>query len=238
MEALLDPPESKRDVAHCLNALLAEQAPSWACINCSIEESTLAARSAGLLPQDAFLRDALKPRDVLVICLGGNDVVLAPTLCTMAALGSLLSCASEAGLRDGSAVGMAHLVGLFLGQMQAVLGQLTEKATPALVIPCFVYFPQEHSKEGGDKGWADGALSTMGYNSNPGRLQAVMRAVFQHSLCKLQLPGCKVAPLAFFELLDCSPESKDYCQRVEPSERGGEKIAAALLATVLSHVSE
>eukprot|EP00982_Pelagococcus_subviridis_P010148 30972-Pelagococcus_subviridis.AAC.1 len=41
------------------------------------------------------------------------------------------------------------------------------------------------------------------------------------------VPGVEVVPVALFDVLD-SKRSEDYVQRVEPSARGGEKMAAAL----------
>ena len=41
------------------------------------------------------------------------------------------------------------------------------------------------------------------------------------------VPGVEVVPVALFDVLD-SKRSEDYVQRVEPSARGGKKMAAAL----------
>lgn len=155
------------DVAAQINTRLAARARAgaaqsagagWTCINAAVEESTLAARLGGTPPaQDAWLARVLAPSDALVVSVGGNDVVLAPSLATVAALAALLLGASDAALRDGSAWGMAHVVALFKGGVEAYIARLCEHATPAAVIVCFPYFPHE-----GGAGWADTALACMG----------------------------------------------------------------------------
>ena len=42
------------------------------------------------------------------------------------------------------------------------------------------------------------------------------------------MPGTEVVPLALFHTLD-GTDSRDYLQRVEPSVRGGQKMAQAIL---------
>jgi hypothetical protein len=39
-------------------------------------------------------------------------------------------------------------------------------------------------------------------------------------------------PLALFDVLDAAPASRDYVARVEPSARGGAKMAEAILRAV------
>ena len=129
VESALSPPVCAPDVACALNAELAAAAAAaaaaaspFACLNCAVEESTLRGRVAAggalALAQDAFAARSLEAGDVLVISAGGNDVVLAPTLATAAAVAALLLFASEAALRDGSAWGMATLVALFRGEVE------------------------------------------------------------------------------------------------------------------------
>mmetsp|Transcript_4694 Transcript_4694/g.14647 ORF Transcript_4694/g.14647 Transcript_4694/m.14647 type:complete len:342 (+) Transcript_4694:56-1081(+) len=82
-ERILKPPSSKCDVAYHLNRALAERAPRRACVNAAVEATTLSDRSwGGLLAHDRFVRDNLTRDDVLVVSVGGNDIALAPVLCT------------------------------------------------------------------------------------------------------------------------------------------------------------
>ena len=230
LQALLRPPASPPDIAAHLNALCAASAPGLACLNAAVEESTLAQRAGAralALPQDALVAASLAPGDVLVASAGGNDVVLRPSLATVAALGAVLLLGSDAAIDAGTACGMGALVALFKGRMEAWLRALTARCAPALVVPCFPYFPCEAGS-----GWADGALAALGYNARPERLQRVMRAVYARATALLEVPGARVAPLPLFEVLDAAREG-DYVARVEPSGAGGEKMARAILARVL-----
>lgn len=56
----------------------------------SVEATTLNQRNLRLLPQDRFLRDNITSNDVLIVSIGGNDIALAPTPCTIVAMAGLL----------------------------------------------------------------------------------------------------------------------------------------------------
>lgn len=45
-------------------------------VNCAVEESTLGLRADTLLPQDLFAAEHMRRGDVVVVSVGGNDVVL------------------------------------------------------------------------------------------------------------------------------------------------------------------
>jgi len=75
-------------------------------------------------------------------------------------------------------------------------------------------------------------LSPLGYNSNPGRLQRLIRKIYELGTCEVRVPGTRVIPCPLFEILDASPDSGDYIQRVEPSEAGGIKMARWFVDTV------
>ena len=235
MGAILHPPFSPPDIAALVNALLEAEAPHLACVNVAVEESTLAGRGAALqrgapflsLAQDALLARSVEGGDVIVASAGGNDVVLRPALATVAALAAVLACGSDGAIDAGSAFGMGTLVALFQGQMEAYLAALTARAKPALCVAVFPYFPCARGA-----GWADGALSLMGYSRNPARLQRVMRAAFRLATGAVAVPGVRVLPLALFDALDAEDE-RDYVARVEPSARGGAKIARQLVDAVL-----
>lgn len=82
-ERILRPPTMRQDVSYHANKILAERAPRWAAVNTAIEATSLNDRAFGtLLAQDALLRDRITEDDVLVISVGGNDIALAPLLCT------------------------------------------------------------------------------------------------------------------------------------------------------------
>jgi lysophospholipase L1-like esterase len=233
MERLVSPPLAPPDVAAALNALLpsTRHLSEHAAVNCAVEESTLRARSHGtrLLPQDALIAARLRTRDVLVISVGGNDVVLSPTLSTATALARVLCCGDAC----GGAGGYAALASLFRDELQALVDALTARATPAVVVVCFPYFPQEFGGAGAAPAWADGALRLLGYARDPAPLQRAMRAVFARATRGITgPPGACVAHLALFDVLDAAPGSGDYVDRVEPSARGARKIARAIVDAV------
>lgn len=233
MESALSPANARvpPDVAAQINSRLIEQlGAGWACLNAAVEESTLSDRQDGhvLPPQDEWLAGVLTPADVLVCSAGGNDVVLAPSVSTVAALAALLIAASENGLRDGTAYGMATVERLFRDGVEAWLARLCAHTQPSLIVVCFPYFPHE-----GGAGWADAALSLMGYGTNPRRLQTVMRAVFARATRAVRAPGgSRVVSLALYDVLDSAPASGDYIARVEPSAAGGAKMAVAIVNAI------
>lgn len=81
-ELILEPSISRQDIAYWINFEIEKQKlrNKYAVINCSIEESTVGARSCHrLLPQDQFILDHIDSNDILVISIGGNDIALKPT---------------------------------------------------------------------------------------------------------------------------------------------------------------
>jgi len=231
MESILSPPKSYPDVAHQINALTVEMGHNLACINCAVEESTISARSPPvLMEQDRLVQKSVREGvDFVVICSGGNDVVLRPTLSTIASLISLLCCSSESSLADGSAWGLNHFVSLFRDAYGDYIRRLCVNKPKAVVV-CMVYYPQ-HSLPGVHS-WADGSLGMMGYNRDPENLKRVMQAVFNFAVKRITPPeGTILIPLALYDVLDPG-SAVDYIERVEPSKEGGAKMAAAILKSL------
>jgi len=231
-EALLAPPRVRPDVAAALNAALTAVRSPLVALNCAVEESTLAGRAAAPRAADAFVRAHARARDVIVVSAGGNDVVLAPALCTLAALAALLGCASARALERGDAPGFATLRALFKEEVEAYAAFLCggPRGGPGTVIFCFPYFPEEKGAAT-EPSWADGALWALGYDARPAALQRVMRAVFVRATRAAAAPARTLA-LALFDVLDARAGAGDYAARVEPSAAGGAKIARALLAAL------
>merc|ERR1711935_175180 len=80
--------------------------------------------------------------------------------------------------------------------------------------------------------WADGTLKLLGYNTNPAKLQMLIRKIFTEATCKIEVEGVKVLPFPLFEVLD-GKTTDDYCQRVEPSSQGGDKIGRELVDRII-----
>jgi hypothetical protein len=87
------------------------------------------------------------------------------------------------------------------------------------------YFPDENSSAGG---WASKALGLMGYNAFPGKLQAVIRKLYELATTEVEIPGAKVIPVPLYNALD-GKNSNMYVARVEPSVEGGRAIAGLIL---------
>lgn len=216
------------DVAHHLNKLLERAGAGVVCINAAVEESTLGSRRDGrLLPQDVFVRDHLRPEDVVVSSLGGNDVALAPTLATVCSIVPLVWCSTKGAVERGTAVGFAHFESMFRELTAKYLEALTAKCKPRRVCVCMLYMLDERA--GGS--WADGTLRALGYNSSPYRVQRVIRALYERATKRVAVAGTEVVPVPLFEALDGS-DTADYVQRVEPSVTGGEKLASLLIDPV------
>lgn len=206
-----------RDVAYWLSTAC----PSYTVMNCAVEQSILRTRVSGaLLEHDELVRDHISPGDILVVSVGGNDVALSPTLATAAAV--------FANSQFGGSVGIATLTSLFRDQMQRYVSQLVLKQKPSLIVLCMVYFLDEDAKH---PSWASLALKILGYNSNPAKLQATMRKVYEEALCNIRIDGCKVAYAPLFEALD-GKTTEHYVDRVEPSELGGQVMANFLKGVI------
>ena len=234
-EKVLSPPISFPDICHLLNEQLLATRINAVCINAAVEESTLGSRQSGssLLPQDAFVQRHLRDQDVLIVCAGGNDVVLKPSLSTITSLLALLSCASEGSLEHGTAWGLQHFKSLFKDAYGDYIRALCASHKPKAVLVCMVYYPQYALP--GVHSWADTSLGLMGYNTSPEKLQRVMRVVFTHAVSAVVVEGTQVIPFPLYGALDpSSPE--DYVQRVEPSAVGGRKMAGGFIKALAPHL--
>ncbi len=187
-----------------------------------------------LLPQDEFLRDHLQSNDVLIVSVGGNDVALKATASTIASMGALVGLASDSAIDAGNAWGFSHIQNLFGKCVEDYLQNLCSKTRPSLIILCMIYFPHEKT---GDS-WADTALSLLRYDSNPARLQRVIRKGYDLATKTVSLPGTRIVTCPLFEVLDSSAASADYVARVEPSVIGGEKMAKAFVDIIATQYKE
>jgi hypothetical protein len=70
----------------------------------TVEATTLNERCLKLRPQDRFLRDNISSNDVLIVSIGGNDIALLPTPCTIASVAGLL-CLPMSCLESGRSFG-------------------------------------------------------------------------------------------------------------------------------------
>lgn len=200
---VLNPPRSKCDVTYWLNYLLEqrkrEDTASMAAINTAVEASTLNARSFKLKRQDIFLRDNISKDDILIVSVGGNDVALLPSPCTILSMIGLLSLPMKC-VEHGCTAGtipiddycwgcgpsfcscagscppclgyFAHMFGI---RIQKYIEKLTEKTKPKKILVCMVYYLDETPVPS----WAGTSLKAMGYDRDPARLQGFIKKVFE-----------------------------------------------------------
>ena len=222
-----------KDVSYYTNLHLPTYFPTNTplCINCSVEESTVGERTnatGGLLPHDLFIRDNCTAEDVVVLSVGGNDVALKPTAGTIAAIFALTRTPLWALKMLGRwSPGFGYMERLLHGEVERMVARLCEAPTPpARVIVCMIYFLDE--MPGGS--WADDVLGKLGYDTNPDKLQYIIRTLYSRiSSLGFAVPSATtVTPFPLFEVLD-GKDTDDYEQRVEPSMQGGEKMAKAFL---------
>ena len=71
-----------------------------------MEATTLNERTYKLRPQDRFLRDNIRSNDILIVSVGGNDVALCPTPCTISSMFGVL-CLPVTCVENGWSCGAA-----------------------------------------------------------------------------------------------------------------------------------
>lgn len=200
---LLDPPRSKCDVTYWLNFILehrkTEDKPGVAAINTAVEATTLNSRSFNLKRHDVFLRDNISKDDILIVSVGGNDVALLPSPCTIFSALFLLSLPTKC-VEHGCSAGsvpvddycwgcgpslcscagscppclgyFSHLFGM---RVQKYIEQLTAKTKPKKILVCMIYYLDETPVPS----WAGLSLKAMGYDKNPERLQILTKKMFE-----------------------------------------------------------
>lgn len=222
-----------------------------AAINTAVEASTLNERSYRLRPQDIFLRDNISREDTLVVSVGGNDVAMMPTPCTIFSMAGLLAlpmscirrgvscctlpvndCCCGCGPSTCSCLGsfppclgyFRHLFGI---RVKKYIEKITSKTRPKRILVCMIYFLDEAPTPS----WAGGALGAMGYNRNPAKLQLFIKKIFEEATSQIKIEGTEVIPIPLFNALD-GKCSQDYVARVEPSAIGGKKMAEYLMDAI------
>jgi hypothetical protein len=117
---VLRPPRSVADVTYWLNYVSAfrydknaansdnnrkeKKNRKYAAINTAVEATTLNERTYKLRPQDIFLRDNISSEDVLIVSIGGNDIAMCPTPCTILSMAGLM-CLPTSWLANGRSFG-------------------------------------------------------------------------------------------------------------------------------------
>jgi len=226
-EDILNPPIMAQDIAYNLNKLLEQKQSELVAINTAVEATTLGMRiNHGLLEQDIFARDRMGKDDCLIVAIGGNDVVLRPSIETQTNLGLLMR--SDLGsIESGTAPGMAHFVNLFKNEVKKYIELIISKQKPAKILVCMFYYPCEVPGES----WAKKALKALNYDAKPEKMQAIIRKIYELATSKIKIQGTKVIAVPLFDILN-SKDSNDYVERVEPSATGGKKMGQEFIRLI------
>lgn len=205
-EDVLVPPRSVKDVCYWINTLLL--GTEYVCLNAAVEEACL---QDAPNEHDRFVLEHLEPTDVVICSIGGNDIALKPSAATLVALGIgtylVPQCMLSSAFRW---VPFNPLYDIFYNQTLEHLNRFS-KAAKRLV--CTLYYPCETGT-----GWANRILQMF----DMGKLQEAIR------LCHAMY-HCRIGPsIPLYEALD-PKDPEDYVCRVEPSVKGGYKIALKIV---------
>jgi hypothetical protein len=232
-QEVLKPSRMVCDVTYWMNQILADLRANAFAVNTAIEATLLASRvggvqccivpsCGGLYSQERFLRDKLRPSDMLVICIGGNDIALAPSIFTVLAL--VLIMLTPWCLLVDCHPGVMYFIGMFKYQIQCYADRLTSVTRPAKIGICMIYNLDEANRES----WANVALCLLCYCCFPSILQNRINLVFERCITEIDIEGSEVVPIRLADALD-GKCTQDYHQRVEPSVVGGQKMARLIL---------
>ena len=238
-ERVLQPPRMVMDVTYWLNHFLASAgtgvAPAAFAVNTAVEATTMTSRTGGvqcccvpvvcprLYAQDAFIRDRIRAQDFLCVCVGGNDIALAPSVFTVLFL--ILMMLTPWFLLIPCHPSVLYFKMMFHYQLKCYVKKLVARVKPKKVALCMVYNLDEANVDS----WANCALCALCYGCAPGMLQFRMRLAFVLGVKRIRIAGTTVVPIALADALD-GRDTRDYHQRVEPSIQGGRKIARLILS--------
>jgi len=226
-ENILDPPSSVPDITYHFNKRLEEKGIKYCAINCAVEEATIGDKKQyGLLSQDQIIQKNITNDDILIVSIGGNDVGLKPSLNTIWNMSKMLFLNKTSTIENYPtwAWGMPYFINMFSNSVKDYVVKLINGKKPKKIVICTIYYPDE--KQTGS--WADRTLGYLGYNTNPVKLQAAIKKIFELGTSKIKIDDVEVVAFPLFKVLD-GKTSSDYVQRVEPSSQGGRKIENSLI---------
>ncbi|CAD7951874.1 unnamed protein product [Amoebophrya sp. A120] len=200
--------------------------PQLLFVNSAVEESTLSSRASGLLPQDKFVSNHLKPHDILLVSVGHNDMAF---LHVQQAAWVLQEGTTDEKLTQLAVENFSHI---YKEDTERYINTVLGDSTCKMVVVCMLYHLDENDEA--FSWWEMGfqALGLIGNPENKRRMKVVQHALFEHALKQLQIPNAgKVVPLELSRALD-GTNSLMYANRVEPSVLGGEKLADLILDTI------
>ncbi len=200
-------------INHCLNQ---KQSP-FAAINCAVEASTLYDRCDTLLGHDEFVQTHLQKDDTIIVSIGGNDIILNPSLriivCLFLAIYVIPEYFHSTSLFKF--IFLSPLRTLFHDELKIYIDKICCHQKPCQIILCSYYYPCINGT-----GWADKMLKLAGYEKYPKKIQNLFNIVSNDILPN----SSEITRIDLSTIL--SPEDEtDYISRVEPSVTGGKKIS-------------
>lgn len=221
-ETILRPAQMLPDISYHMNKRSIQKSMPFITVNCAVEESTLGGRQEHLKAQDEVISRNITNDDILIVSVGGNDIALSPSLSTIWNMVVLNYLNSIETIKNGPdhAWGLPYFVEMFRDQLKNYILKVIGDVRPKKILVSVIYYPD--MKVTGS--WADRTLGLLGYNSDPEKLQEVIRQIFKCAISEIQIDGVDVIPVPMYQVMDGS-DTNDYVQRVEPSSQGGEKLA-------------
>jgi len=72
---------------------------------------------------------------------------------------------------------VSYRIEFLLIRVEKYIQTLTSKTKPKKILVCMIYYPDETNTAS----WAGGALRVLGYNSEPGKLQTLIKKTFEEA---------------------------------------------------------
>jgi hypothetical protein len=232
------------DVAYQINQTLIENGldNEYVCINAAIEATTLHQRftetnysgDIKLLPQDKFIYNNIRPDDILIVSVGGNDIALNALPETTRHFQNFIinsKKSEDEKNKDEISSYKEYFRNIFNDKMKLYITKLCSRdgndSLPSVIIPCMVYYPALTLTQ---SGFANKILNATNYRTGKQEiLQNFIKDLYLESTINIYIENINktniIDPCPLYEVLDSS-NSKLYLKSVEPSIEGGKLMAA------------
>jgi len=198
-------------------------------INTARAGSTLGTRiegGGGLYEQDEFLRDHVSEGDVVIVSVGGNDLLQAWQL-LLSFFNDYNTAESISMLTPEASPKVKQFVDWFNHGTAQYLNKLREKGKPTSVIVCSPYYYTE-TPAFAQKNF----LMMLALSAVPApNLQAFLRLISKFGTSQIQLDGAHVEHIAMYETINGKIPT-DYSDGIHLSEQGGRKMVEALFKAI------
>lgn len=97
-----------------------------------------------------------------------------------------------------------------------------------MIILCMIYYPCVKQQSS----WAQHTL--LNYDQDPQPIQKLIQEIYNRATKKVKIDGIIIKTIPLYEILDCNNDD-EYDNRVEPSSKGGQKMAIAFSKYINIH---